>query len=178
MKCLIFSDTHGNDRLIYKALMAHKDAEAFFFLGDGLSDVAPINFSAYNMTLFAVKGNCDFSSSKLIIPEPQKEDSVTLMGRKIIFTHGDLYDAKMGTMRLENLCERMQGDILLFGHTHQGYEKYVDVQEKYGEIVKFPEKIKELKNYYLFNPGSAGGYNGSYGILTLTENSILFSHGK
>jgi predicted phosphodiesterase len=84
----------------------------------------------------------------------------------------------MGTMRLENLCERQGGDILLFGHTHERYEKYVDVEEKYSEIVKSPEKIKELKNYYLFNPGSAGGYNGSYGILTLTENTVLFSHGR
>ena len=178
MKCLIFSDTHGNDRLIYKALASHKDAEVIFFLGDGLSDFAGINFQSYNMAFFAVKGNCDFNSVRYFNPEPQKEDSVELMGRKIVFTHGDLYEAKRGTVCLESFCERMQGDILLFGHTHVRLEKYIDVEEKYRNNSRYEDKLSDMKNYYLFNPGSAGGYDGSYGIMTLTENSVLFSYGK
>ena len=177
MKCLIFSDTHGNPALVHKALKMHRDAEAVFFLGDGLSDFADINFSNLNMAFYPVRGNCDPSSVSYFSYDVPKRDSVTLMGRKIIFTHGDLYYAKESTMRLEWLCESMEGDILLFGHTHLRFEKYVDTEEKYKEMNSDPEAILKMKNYYLFNPGSAG-YNRSYGILTLTDNSILFSHGE
>ena len=38
MKCLCFSDSHGNSLGIRRALNMHPDAEVVFFLGDGLSD--------------------------------------------------------------------------------------------------------------------------------------------
>lgn len=178
MKCLIFSDTHGNDRLIYKALSDHKDAEVVFFLGDGLSDVAGVNFAAFNMTLVAVKGNCDFSAGRYFNPPPRRVDEIELMGKRIVITHGDGQNAKYGTFGLEQLCEQMNADILLFGHTHQRHEQYVDVEEKYRNIAEYKDKIAEMKNYYLFNPGSASGCDASYGIMTVTESAILFSFGK
>ncbi len=37
MKCLVFSDSHGNVSYMKKALRLHPDAEVVFFLGDGLA---------------------------------------------------------------------------------------------------------------------------------------------
>ena len=178
MKCLIFSDTHGNDRLIYKALLAHKDAEVLFFLGDGLSDLAGVNLTAFNVMPIYVKGNCDFNPDAYFSVPPRRVETVELMGKRIVITHGDAFNAKYGTEELESLCEQMDADILLFGHTHQRLEQYVDVQKKYEGIAGYEQKLGTMKSYYLFNPGSAGGYDGSYGILTLTETSSLFSFGR
>ena len=53
-------------------------------------------------------------------------------------------------------------DIMLYGHTHIAYEKYID-------------------GLYVFNPGSAGrgGYDGnSYGLLEITESGIMTSVAK
>ena len=38
MKILVFSDSHGRDQYMLKALKTHPDAEAAIFLGDGLAD--------------------------------------------------------------------------------------------------------------------------------------------
>jgi len=38
MKCLIFSDSHGNPTYMKRAIAKNPDAEVIFFLGDGISD--------------------------------------------------------------------------------------------------------------------------------------------
>ena len=39
MKCLVFSDSHGDTAYIKRAILKNKDAEVLFFLGDGLYDI-------------------------------------------------------------------------------------------------------------------------------------------
>jgi predicted phosphodiesterase len=44
-----------------EALSRHRDAEAVFFLGDGLSDIESfINADLGKRTWFFVRGNCDY----------------------------------------------------------------------------------------------------------------------
>ena len=106
----------------------------------------------------AVRGNCDFRCL-FCDGEAQKTEEIFLEGRKIIATHGDLYQVKYGLENIKSLAQSRKADIVLFGHTHLAYEEYAG-----GE-----------NPFYLFNPGSA---SQSYGILTLSENAVLFSHGK
>lgn len=147
-----------------RAIEMHRDAEVVFFLGDGLSD---IDRFAYDRTKawLAVRGNCDLTcevGGSLV----KKVDSITLCGKRIVFTHGDLYGAKYGTDGLVALAREMGADIVLFGHTHEPFEKYIPNDDEGG--------------IYLFNPGSVGASyrtKTSYGIIDITDSGVCFSHG-
>ncbi len=160
MTCLCFSDSHGVTRYIKAALDRHKDAEAVFFMGDGLSDVEALAMADIGRrTWICVRGNCDNFSS-FCGGEARKVESITLEGRKIILTHGDLYGVNYGYGGLLSLAKSADGDIVLYGHTHMAAEKYFSEYRK-----------------YLFNPGTIGGVReaASYGVLTLTPSGVLFS---
>ena len=156
MKILVFSDSHGNDFYIQKAVKMHPDAEVLIFLGDGIADF--ISLPVGNSAKLYVRGNCDWQPSYSNIP---LIDSITLNGKKIVFLHGHTHGAKGGMGTLKSLAADMSADILLFGHTHEAIEHYDD------EI-------------YYMNPGSIGGVSAppTFGIITLRENGILISHGK
>ncbi len=165
MKCLCFSDSHGYTYYIKEALRMHPDCEVVFFLGDGLSDIEALASEDTGRKWLAVRGNCDLRAL-MCGSEVKKTDSITLMGNRITYTHGDLYGAKYGPDGLLGLAERTESDIILFGHTHKPYEKY------------FPT---DNGGIYLFNPGSiAGSWDSSptFGVINLTENGVLFSHGS
>ena len=163
MKCLVFSDSHNFSTTMRKALFYNKDTEVVFFLGDGISDLDEIQPLFPNVKFLAVRGNCDFRfvfSERIV----QKTEEITLCSKKIVFTHGDLYGAKYGTAGLERLANEKSADIVLFGHTHIPCCSY------FGE---------GDKPFYLFNPGSASYREGSFGIITLSDNAEpLFSHGN
>ena len=165
MKCLCFSDSHGSTYYMKRALDAHPDAEVVFFLGDGLSDAEMLSLSDVGRAWLCVRGNCDYRSF-MSGEEVKKLDSITLMGKRIVYTHGDLYGAKYGTDGLLLLAERSEADIVLFGHTHTPFEKYFSTDR--GGV-------------YLFNPGSiSSDYSApaSFGVITLTDSGVLFSHCK
>ena len=163
MKCLVFSDSHGSPLKIRQAINKHPDAEVIFFLGDGLNDLDSLIGDRSRMWI-AVQGNCD----RLAILGDQivkKTDSITLLGCRVFLTHGDLYGVKYGLDGIKKLAVDHNADIVLFGHTHMPLEKYVSTDEG---------------GYYLFNPGSIGGGFGSkssYGVMNITEQGILLSHG-
>ena len=154
MKCLVFSDSHrrGTTAMTH-ILAAHPDAAVVFFLGDGLSDLSLIREPS--RAFFSVVGNCDFFTDG----SPEVEE-VTLLGRKIVLTHGHRYGAKSGEEGLLSLAHSRGADILLYGHTHRQSERTVYDGER---------------RVILFNPGSIA--EGDFGILTLTERDTLFSHG-
>ena len=161
MKCLCFSDSHGSVDLIVRALRIHRDAEVVFFLGDGLSDIAHFVMNDRERAWLTVRGNCDMSAS-LFGNTVKKTDEITLLDKRIVYTHGDLYGAKYGKDGLISLgCERC-ADIVLFGHTHVPHESYISDG-----------------GFYLFNPGSAGGVGTapSYGVISITDKGVLLSHG-
>ena len=142
------------------ALKLHSDAEVVFFLGDGLSDLDAVSLGDNNKMCVAVRGNCDYDG---IFRDSfaLKTDSITLFGKKIILTHGDLYGVKYGEGGIISLAESLDADIVLFGHTHQRREFYID-------------------GVYYFNPGSicaSYGEHSSYGIITINDKGVLLSHG-
>ena len=161
MKCLIFSDSHGSEIYITKALKLHPDAEVVFFLGDGLSGVDSIARADTRRAWIAVSGNCDFFPL-FLDRGVSKTETITLQGKKIVATHGDMYGVKGGYENLKSLARSRKADIVLFGHTHIPYEEYVS----------------EDSPFYLFNPGSISRPSYSYGVLLLSEKGILLSHGS
>lgn len=164
MKALIFSDSHGSERCMRAALRMHRDAGVVFFLGDGLSDFERVaDDDPLPRTWLAVRGNCDFTST-FRGTRVTKTGQITLEGHRIVYTHGDLFGVKYGLDGILRLAEEQSADLLLFGHTHRKLEHY----ESTPHSCRF------------FNPGSAGdGYDApSFGLLTLTENIVLLSHGE
>ena len=166
MKCLCFSDSHGSSYYITRALNLHPDAEVVFFLGDGISDFEEaVRADRKTRAYFAVKGNCDYTA--LFMNNPlKKAETVHLLGRKIVITHGDLYMVKYSDEGLKRLAISESADVVVFGHTHRPTEKYVSF---------------DLQNTYFFNPGSIRcGYGNvpTYGIISMDEDNILFSHGS
>ena len=159
MKCLIFSDSHGNTYNMQKAIRSHPDAEVVFFLGDGLSDADTVASYVKGQMWIAVRGNCDFRSL-FLDREAEKTSEITLEGKRIVLTHGDLYGVKYGLDKLKSLAHSRKADIVLFGHTHIPHEDYVGDEDG---------------RFYLFNPGSL---SSSYGILTLSGDTVLFSHAR
>lgn len=156
MKILVFSDSHGRDEYMRKALKIHPDAEVAIFLGDGLADF--LSLPKGNIAYLYVRGNCDWHPDYSFTPTV---DSITLMNKKIVFLHGHTHGVKSGLGAAKSLASDMSTDILLFGHTHMPSEHYED-------------------GTYYFNPGSISGSGSAptYGVITLRENGILLSHGS
>ena len=160
MKCLVFSDSHRDARNMRAALLHNPDAEVIFYLGDGLSDAEAIARGDRERAWLAVAGNCDINPI-FIDSFVKKVDYITLDGRKIVFTHGDLYGVKSGIGGLVSLAKETKANIILFGHTHEPLESYVRTEDN---------------GVYLFNPGSIAA--GSYGVILLRPDGVLLSHGK
>ncbi len=150
MKILIFSDTHGNKRAVLSILKIIEEnrPDALIHLGDGAGDLKSIEKSA-EMPVYAVGGNCDmpFSAPEILIIE--------LGGLKFMLCHGHRYRVKSGLGELEKAAQQHGCKVALFGHTHAPL-------------------IQQREEVLLINPGAAGGFPGSYALLTV-QNAQLIS---
>ncbi|MFT8325376.1 YfcE family phosphodiesterase [Oenococcus sicerae] len=113
MNYLIFSDTHG-DRQEFEAIL-HRyqhdpEIAAIFYNGDSeFDDSDPIW-----QGIHTVLGNMDFYDGYPIenVYKNQKDDII------IYQTHGHLARVADGLQMLDELAEKQQANIVLFGHTH------------------------------------------------------------
>ena len=159
MEILIFSDSHGDNSRMRRVILSHPDTTHVLFCGDGLRDVESLELEFRNLVFVSVKGNCDGLLGHFDTPY---ERIITLAGRKILMMHGHTHGVK-GSYGIAASHAASEGaDLLLFGHTHIPYEGRMEINERC---------------IHLFNPGSIGTNEYSYGVLTLTENGYLFSHG-
>ena len=161
MKILILSDAHGANRRIEGAIALHPDAELILYLGDGSRGACDV-FSTLppNVAAVAVHGNCDGPFSGGL----RDEEILDLEGHRILLCHGHRYGVKGGLGHLIASAKRQGADIALFGHTHERHEEYLP---EYG--------------LWLFNPGALSypeRGEPSFGLLTLTQTGLLFSHGE
>jgi putative phosphoesterase len=171
---LIVSDIHGkldrlNELIAYRQkMLASGEVLNVIFLGDGLNDL--FSCREYdNIICHTVRGNCDagvyFSPYGEEIPIYRV---VTLGKYKLFLTHGHTLSVKYGRDELIREALRQGADIALFGHTHVPTLEYIE-----GGSVRGADR--EL---VLFNPGSLGDFEGSFGNLSLSDNAFLLSHGK
>ena len=147
MKILVVSDTHGNFDNLYKVVLSHSDADVVIHLGDGANEIDQVKTLFPNKMFVCVKGNCDFGSDK------NTTEIITLDGKKIIASHGHLYNVKYSIYNYICAARAENADIALFGHTHVAYTDYDD-------------------GLYIMNPGSLGKYNASYGLIEICPAGI------
>ena len=131
MLIAIISDTHKNQRSIDIAKKHIKEAntDIIIYLGDCIEDVEHFK-EEFNGKIYAVEGNCDN------LNKYPKEDILEVNGKKIYFTHGDLYGVKHGLDNLRLKGKAVGADIVLFGHTHQPLK-----EEKNGMLLMNPGSI-------------------------------------
>ncbi|MGB9080106.1 MAG: metallophosphoesterase [Desulfuromonadaceae bacterium] len=152
MKVLVISDTHGNANRAFRAHTLSEPVDAIIHLGDGAAD-ADLLREALDIPVINVAGNCDPGS------DAPREQVWECEGKRILLTHGDLYQVKRGLERLRQRAEEIGADAVLFGHTHQG------VLENHAGLL-------------LVNPGalSQAGHHRSYAVLTITPDGITPRH--
>ena len=171
MKILVFSDSHGRQHNIKKALEFHPDAQYIFHLGDGLSDLDGLESLCERKEIRLVRGN-----SEDVSPTYNSYPSVScveICGKKIYLCHGHRHFVKQSKYFLiESACQN-DADIILFGHSHARHSEYIPSDEL---------KKERESGLYIFNPGSISvprdGKPASYGIIEIKENGVLFSHGN
>ncbi len=166
MELLIFSDSHGNIEGMRRALVrqVHRP-NAICFLGDGLSDAERLEFES--PTWYCVRGNCDWG----ILGDGYPTDRVLdFEGHRLLLTHGHYYRVKESHAMLLSHAVHIGADIVLYGHTHAPMHRIIPAGESF-------EGVTVPRTTYLFNPGSIGFYERSFGTLLLRGTEVLFSHG-
>lgn len=170
MRLLVVSDSHGRYERLSSLLDRQKGIDALIFLGDGLSDLERADAYSRGISVFAVRGNCDFPSS-LTRERASEEMTLCFEGYRLLLMHGHTRGVKYGLDNAIYAASERKADILLFGHTHECVEKYIPEGEEYS-------LDKPLR---IFNPGSLGasgdGY-GHFGLIEIRKNGVLLSHGK
>lgn len=168
MEILVFSDSHGRRAKIEEAVQRQiKKPDAVIFLGDGLRDVTDAEIG--DIPIYAVKGNCDTMS--MFSMDAPDEQCLILGDKRFFFTHGNRYGVKSTLTPLINEAARRDADVVLFGHTHEGYERELQPDNEYA--------IKLKKPLYIMNPGSIATYPYYFGVITVDrEGRVLLSHGS
>ena len=169
MEILIFSDSHGRTEGMRAVLSRQvSPPSAVMHLGDGVRDTGALALG--EIPLYMVRGNCDGFLYGVEGPVP--EECLTSIGGHLFFlTHGARYGVKGGLGGLLRAALQKGADIVLFGHTHRPYLEILPAgAEAEGQTLTRP--------VYLFNPGSIGqGGERTFGMLTLKDGAVLFSHG-
>lgn len=163
MELLIFSDSHGCFEAMKEALARQvRRPDGVLFLGDGLRDAEMLES---DIPWYTVKGNCDWFGG-----ERPDEIVMAMGGHTLLLTHGHRYGVKSGLGALLKHAAEVGADVVMYGHTHKPDLQVVNAGESVGN------KILE-KPIYLFNPGSIGDREHSFGTLSLSSKLVFFSHG-
>lgn len=145
LKILVFSDSHGNSRLM-RDIYREGDYNAVIFLGDVLRDAEELARITGAVPVYKVKGNCDYFEYNAY-----EEQMLDFRGIKVFIAHGHTYGVKGGIARFEATARERGADIAMYGHTHVQY-------------------CAEKDGMHILNPGSLAA--GRYATVTIEQNKI------
>ena len=126
IRALILSDIHGETTtlrwLLEEVWKQVGPIDAYICLGDGVRDFdnaeAFIRQRDEHATMYAVRGNCDFTAA-------HPDRLVIHLGGLIIYlTHGHIHRVKGGLDYLRSAAREAGADIALYGHTHRANVEY------------------------------------------------------
>jgi putative phosphoesterase len=146
MKILVASDSHGNTQALLDAVF-DVSPQLVLHLGDGERDCDKLRGVYPDLTVRAVRGNCDLRSR-----EPDYDEFV-VENKRIFMTHGHMYGVKTGLDSVLNAGFLRSADILLFGHTHRAFRE-------------------ELDGMLVLNPGSIGLGAKTYTVLDIEHGAV------
>ena len=155
MKILVFSDTHGNYKLMRDVIMRNStDTDLVIHLGDKVEDADNAMKEFSHIAFLYVYGNCDFVP---MFKTQTSYQTVTLDGVKLMYTHGHRYAVNSGVDNLVYQAKIEKANIVLYGHTHVS--------------------LCETKNgVTVLNPGSLGfprdSKGPSYGVIIIDSGKF------
>lgn len=150
MKILVFSDSHSSLWFMRRCVSIIRP-DGIIHLGDHAEDGAVLASENPGTVYFQVPGNCDgfYRSNPDDLTKICEIDGVKLM-----LTHGHRFQVKSGIEKLVS-CGRAAGvQAILFGHTHAALNR------------------REPDGLFVMNPGAAGSWGGSAGILEIQDKQI------
>lgn len=138
---LAVTDTHGDDRLLMRALRRHGHAiDLILHLGDHAGPIERLA-SLASQPLIAVAGNCDgLHAIRSGLPDSLR---LTVAGWRLFLTHGHRFGVRNSLDELALVAgeEPVFADLVLFGHTHRLHDE--TRRRSDGQPIR------------LYNPGSA-----------------------
>lgn len=151
MKILVLSDSHSGLSFMFRCVRAVKP-DAIVHLGDYYDDAQTLQEEFPNIRLYQVPGNCD----RFRVPPSAHEILVLpVCGVELYMTHGHRHNVKMFTGSLIADARKAKAKAALYGHTH------------------IADCRQEEDGLWVLNPGSAGSYSGSAGIMEVQDGKIL-----
>ena len=140
-KILVFSDSHGSVWEMIRAI--EKETPGLVvFLGDGEGDIDEVRSLHPEVTVFAVRGNCDLFSRLPL------EIRTAYGGIEFFAAHGHLHGVKRDPRlaSLKTAARQTGAAVALYGHTHRA-------------------RLETDGDLTVMNPGTAGGREATYGVL-------------
>ena len=151
MKILVLSDSHSGLSFMFRCVRAVKP-DAIVHLGDYYDDAQTLQEEFPNIRLYQVPGNCD----RFRVPPSAHEILILpVCGVELYMTHGHRHNVKMFTGSLIADARKAKAKAALYGHTH------------------IADCRREEEGLWVLNPGSAGSYSGSAGIMEVQDGNIL-----
>ncbi len=152
MKILVFSDSHRYVQPMVDAVLA-ENPQQIIHLGDVEPDAEELSRQFPMIPVASVPGNCDFGSTDEVTK------IFTLGGKKFFITHGHRYGVKLGYAKLINTGMTAGADAVLFGHTHEAFDTWLD-----GTLIA--------------NPGAVGYGARAYGVITIENGKMTYKAKK
>ncbi|MBO4322165.1 MAG: YfcE family phosphodiesterase [Clostridia bacterium] len=146
MRYIVFSDSHGNRRLMEKILGREK-FDGIIHLGDGMEEAGEIACCYPSAAFISVPGNCD----GLFFGADETETVAETGGVRILVCHGHRYQVKSGTGFLWKRAKELGVRAAFFGHTHAQY-------------------LRDSGGILLLNPGSVR--MGEYAAVEVADGRI------
>ena len=171
MTLLVLSDSHGRPDHVEEAIRRVRP-DGILFAGDGLRDLARIG--EFPCPLWVVSGNCDWSRVLIVngrSVETDEEELITVEGIRILLIHGHKYGVKGGLLPATYRAMEREADLLVFGHTHTPVEFHLLPHDERS-------LVPVQKPLTLFNPGSIGDSEASFGTITIRDRQVLCGHGN
>ena len=151
MKILVMSDSHSALSFMFRCVRKVKP-DAIIHLGDYFDDAQALQEEFPNIRLYQVPGNCD----RYRVPLSTQEILIMpVFGVELYMTHGHRHNVKMFTGSLLADARKARAAAALYGHTH------------------IADCRQEEDGLWVLNPGSAGSYSGSAGIMEIQDGKII-----
>ena len=151
MKILVLSDSHSGLSFMFRCARKVKP-DAVIHLGDYFDDAQALQEEFPNIRLYQVPGNCD----RYRVPLSAQEILIMpVFGVELYMTHGHRHNVKMFTGSLLADARKARAAAALYGHTH------------------IADCHQEEDGLWVLNPGSAGSYSGSAGIMEIQDGKII-----
>lgn len=144
-RILVFSDTHGETKMMKKVIDTIADIDVIVHCGDYTKDAIFLRQNYPDILVKSVRGNNEHG-----IHFDDLSLTFVIDNVKIYVTHGHIEGVKSGIDTLKERAKAQNADVCLFGHTHR---KYYEKTE--GRI--------------FLNPGATRGFDGSYGVVEIED---------